>query len=175
MDMETTMMKWMGQCLFKAGCFRVMEVLNGDSGDFVWWSTLAIPATQEGEASDSEAQAWAAWHVLALKWSFQRLGMLAKWQSIYLRYVKAQVRSPPENKKKRKTELSSGQSLKSTLMPSSWLEVVDIVLYLGWAEPKLQTACDEGPSHVFYVQNHMVTYVISHFIGQCLILCHSNN
>lgn len=57
MDVETTMMKWMGQGLFKAWCFRVVEVLNGDGGGFVWWSTLVTPATQEGEASDLEAQA----------------------------------------------------------------------------------------------------------------------
>lgn len=40
MDVKTTMMKWMKQGLFKAGYFRVMEVLNGDSGGFVCWSTL---------------------------------------------------------------------------------------------------------------------------------------
>lgn len=67
MDVETTMMKWRNQGLFKAGNFRMMEVHNRDGGGSVWWSILKIPPTQEAEASSSKAQVLAAWYVLALK------------------------------------------------------------------------------------------------------------
>lgn len=67
MDMETTMMKWRNQGLFKAGNFRMMEIHNRDGGGFVWWSILIIPATREAEANGSKVQVLAAWCVLALK------------------------------------------------------------------------------------------------------------